>query len=247
MLQHPPKIIFDYVRKYRHHLVGKNLAMTMTRHIFSLGEASREVILDLNYPHAVPGTNITTNSGVAIITLNRPRAANALGLNLVKEMKEILNYLNETIDQNQQRCCIIRSSSPKVFCAGADLKERKSMNMPEVVECVDNLRQTFEEVSRLPIPTISVIEGAAFGGGFEMALATDIRIASTNATFGLVETSLAIIPGAGGTQRLPRLIGAARAKELIFTARKFNAEKALEMGIVQHTVEPGKSMQKALS
>jgi len=110
-----------------------------------------------------------------------------------------------------------------------------------------NREQTFDEISRLPIPTISVIEGAALGGGFEMALATDIRVASTNATFGLVETSLAIIPGAGGTQRLPRLIGVARAKEIIFTARKFNAEKALEMGIVQHTAEPGKTMQKALS
>jgi methylglutaconyl-CoA hydratase len=247
MLHRPPKIVFDCLRKYLYYSPSKNPAIYQTRHLFSLSEASREVILNLNYPHAVPNSTVTANSGVAVITLNRPSAANALGFNLMNEMKEILNYLNDTIDQNQQRCCIIRSSSPKVFCAGADLKERKSMNMSEVVECVDKLRQTFDEISRLPIPTISVIEGAALGGGFEMALATDIRVASTNATFGLVETSLAIIPGAGGTQRLPRLIGVARAKEIIFTARKFNAEKALEMGIVQHTAEPGKTMQKALS
>lgn len=247
MLQHPTKIAFDYVRRYRLPLPGRNQAIYLTRHIFSLSEASREVMLNMNFPYAVPGASIASNLGVAVITLNRPGSANALGFNLMQQLKEILNYLNETIDQNQQRCCIIRSSSPKVFCAGADLKERKSMNMSEVVECVDRLRQTFEEIARLPIPTISVIEGVALGGGFELALATDMRIASTNATFGLVETSLAIIPGAGGTQRLPRLIGTARAKELIFTARKLNAEKALELGIVQHTAEPGMAMQKALS
>ncbi len=247
MLQHPTKIAFDYVRRYRHPLPGKNQTINLTRHIFSLSEATREVMLHVNYPYADPGTNITSNNGVAVITLNRPGAANALGFNLMRQLKEVLNYLNETSEQNQQRCCIIRSSSPKVFCAGADLKERNSMSMSEVVECVDRLRQTFEEIARLPMPTISVIEGVALGGGFELALATDMRIACTNATFGLVETRLAIIPGAGGTQRLPRLIGAARSKELIFTARKFNAEKALELGIVQHTAEPGMAMQKALS
>lgn len=201
--------------------------------------------VDQPLPSSVPATAGSANSGIAVITLNRPKSANALGLTLIQQLKEISSFLRAN---DQQRCCIICSSSEKVFCAGADLKERASLKeTSEVVECVDRLRQTFEDIAQLPMPTLSVIEGAAFGGGLELALATDMRIASTNATFGLVETSLSIIPGAGGTVRLPRLIGAARAKELIFTARKFNAEAAAELGIIHHLVEPGNAMLKAFS
>jgi methylglutaconyl-CoA hydratase len=251
VLQHASTFAFKSFRNHdhrtHHHL--KILLSNHSRRIFSLSDSTREVMLHVDHPLPRPGsgTSAEQQSGVAVITLNRPKAANALGFMLMQQLREILNYLNENIDQSRQRCCIIRSSSEKVFSAGADLRERKSMEMTEVVQCVDTLRQTFEDISRLPIPTLSVIEGAAFGGGLELALATDIRIASTGASFGLVETSLAIIPGAGGTQRLPRLIGAARAKELIFTARRFNAEKALELGIVQYTTESGNAMLKAFS
>ena len=162
----------------------------------------------------------------------------------------MLQELSETLDTIQEdstiRCVVITSCSPKVFSAGADLKERATMTMDEASAFVTRLRNTMQRLSRLAVPTISAVEGVAVGGGLELALACDLRIAGMNAKFGLPETSLAIIPGAGGTQRLPRLIGVARAKELIFTARRIDAMTALDYGLVQHVVEAGDAESKAI-
>lgn len=119
------------------------------------------------------------------------------------------------------------------------------MTVPEAEAFVSRLRMTMDRVSRLPIPVIASMEGVAVGGGLELALAADLRVAGENSKMGLPETSLAIVPGAGGTQRLPRLIGAARAKELIFTARTLDSQTALEYGIVQHVVPAGEALNKA--
>lgn len=130
-------------------------------------------------------------------------------------------------------CCFL--------CTGADLKERAKMHQSEVGPFVSKARALISELGNLPMPTIAAIDGAALGGGLEMALSCDIRIASNNAKLGLTETKLAIIPGAGGTQRLPRAIGVALAKELIFAARAIDGTEAKRLGLVSHAVEQNKS------
>jgi enoyl-CoA hydratase/carnithine racemase len=178
---------------------------------------------------------------IATLTLNRPKA-NAMGRVLMEQLTAAIEELEECSDT---RCVILTSSSPRVFSAGADLKERAGMNLEEAEQTVTGLRNTLQRFSCLPMPTIAVVEGVAVGGGLELALAADWMVASRTASFGLPETSLGIIPGAGGTQRLARLIGPARALELIATAQRFTAEAAYDYGIVQHLVEPGMGDEKA--
>ena len=183
-------------------------------------------------------------AGIVLLGLDRPAAKNALGRQLMTEFRAALAELRF---DPAARVVILHSKVPGVFCAGADLKERATMAPPEVAAFVHGLRSGFTEVEDLPMPVIAVIEGAAFGGGLELALAADLRVAGAEAKLGLVETGLAIIPGAGGTQRLPRLIGKARAKELIFTARKLTAHQALGLGIVEYVEPAGTALDRALA
>ncbi|KAJ6415682.1 ENOYL-COA HYDRATASE-RELATED [Salix viminalis] len=153
----------------------------------------------------------------------------------------------ETIESDESaQVVLICSSVPKVFCAGADLKERKTMTPSEVQNFVNSLRSTFSFIEALRVPTVAVIEGVALGGGLEMALSCDLRICGEDAVLGLPETGLAIIPGAGGTQRLPRLVGKSRAKELIFTGRKIGGREAMPMGLANYSVPAGEAHSKAL-
>jgi len=184
-----------------------------------------------------------SDSGIIEVTLDRPGAMNAIGNDTLKYLQRILETLNE---DSSARVVILCSSLPKVFCAGADLKERRRMNTSEVKNFVSSLRSTFSFVEALSVPTIAVIEGAALGGGLELALSCDLRVCGDAATFGMPETGLAIIPGAGGTQRLPRLIGRSQAKELIFTGRKVDGKQALALGLVSHCVSAGDAYSKAL-
>lgn len=170
---------------------------------------------------------------IAQVTLNRPQQANALSIALLQELQAVLQRIQH---DPVLRVVIIRGAGETVFCAGADLKERAHMNENQVREAVALIRSTINLVEELPQPVIASINGTALGGGTELTLACDIRIAADIATFGLPETSLAIIPGAGGTQRLPRLIGIGRAKELIYTARRISAQEAKEYGLVEYTV-----------
>jgi len=184
-----------------------------------------------------------SDSGIIEVTLDRHGAMNAIGNDTLKYLQRILETLNE---DSSARVVILCSSLPKVFCAGADLKERRRMNTSEVKNFVNSLRSTFSFVEALSVPTIAVIEGAALGGGLELALSCDLRVCGDAATFGMPETGLAIIPGAGGTQRLPRLIGRSQAKELIFTGRKVDGKQALALGLVSHCVSAGDAYSKAL-
>jgi methylglutaconyl-CoA hydratase len=143
------------------------------------------------------------------------------------------------------RVVLLRSAVDRVFCAGADLKERATMDEVEVASFVHGLRSAFSDVASLPMPTIAAIEGAALGGGLELALACDFRVAGSAALLGLPETGLAIIPGAGGTQRLTRAVGVTKAKELIFTARRLRAGEALEAGLVEYVVDAGRAEARA--
>jgi methylglutaconyl-CoA hydratase len=172
-------------------------------------------------------------NGVAQLALNRENGKNSLSKEMVEELNQAVAQIR---GDPSVRVLIIKSNVSKVFCAGADLKERLGMKSEEVEAFVEKLRMSFHGVSTLPIPTIAAIEGAALGGGLELALACDIRIAGARATLGLPETSLAIIPGAGGTQRLPRVVGVAKAKELIFTSARLTAEEAAAIGLVNSCV-----------
>ncbi|KAM9734612.1 methylglutaconyl-CoA hydratase, mitochondrial [Menidia menidia] len=174
------------------------------------------------------------DAGIVVVGLNRPKAKNSISKNLVKLMFEAVEDIRKN---NKVRSLIVCSLVPGVFCAGADLKERAKMQQSEVAPFVSKARALITELGTLPVPTIAAIDGAALGGGLEMALACDIRIASNSAKMGLVETKLAIIPGAGGTQRLPRAVGVSVAKELIFAARVVDGQEACRLGLVSHCVE----------
>lgn len=185
---------------------------------------------------------VTKSDGIAVITLNRAEAANALSVQMLKFLQETINEIK--FDKGV-RCVIITGAGEKAFCAGADLKERAGMDPVEVRKTVSLIRSNINGIEALPQPVIAAVNGVAFGGGTELALACDIRIASETAKMGLTETALGIIPGAGGTQRLPRLIGKGRAKELIFTARRIDAWEAREIGLVEYVTPAQSLLQKA--
>ncbi|MDY0408242.1 enoyl-CoA hydratase [Virgibacillus soli] len=171
---------------------------------------------------------------IGCITINRPEVANALSQAVLNELQTIIKEID---NHPQVYCTIITGAGEKAFCAGADLKERRGMSDKEVVKAVTRIGETVTMLEQMSMPTIAALNGVAFGGGLELALACDIRIANEHIKMGLTETSLAIIPGAGGTQRLPRLIGLGKAKELIFTAKAIRAEEALSIGLVQYTTD----------
>lgn len=186
---------------------------------------------------------ITVNKeGIATITLNRPKVANALSVELLYELHEIISDIkfNPVV-----RSVIVTASGEKTFCAGADLKERANMTQAEVRKAVSLIRNTINDLGSLPQPVIAALNGSAIGGGLELALACDIRIAAEHCKLALTETSLGIIPGAGGTQRLPRLIGKGKAKELIYTAKRIDANEAKEIGLVEHVVTSNTLYDKA--
>ncbi|KAF0295150.1 Methylglutaconyl-CoA hydratase, mitochondrial [Amphibalanus amphitrite] len=172
-------------------------------------------------------------AGIVAISMNRPAAKNAISRGLLAAMTEAVSSVR--FDRTV-RAVIIRSLVPGAFCAGADLKERAKMRPEEVAPFVSRARALMSELENLPMPVIAALDGAALGGGLEMALACDLRVASSSAKLGLVETKLAIIPGAGGTQRLPRLVGPARAKELMFTAAVLDGNQAARIGLVDRAV-----------
>lgn len=174
------------------------------------------------------------NQHILEIALNRPERRNALGKQLVAQLDATLDTLK---DNTALRCIIFRSLVPNVFCSGADLKERLEMPLEEVGPFVSKLREIFGKIFALPVPTVAALDGLALGGGLEFALACDIRVAANTAKIGLTETRLAIIPGAGGTQRLPRLIGVSKAKELIYTGRILDGQQAAELRLVNEAVK----------
>ncbi|RLN09873.1 methylglutaconyl-CoA hydratase, mitochondrial-like isoform X2 [Panicum miliaceum] len=183
------------------------------------------------------------DSGILELRLERPEVKNAINWDVMRRLRSAIEKIQADATP---KVVLVASSVPGAFCAGADLKERKLMGSSEVGEYARSLRSTFSSFEALPIPTIAVIEGAALGGGLELALSCDLRICGENAELGLPETGLAIIPGAGGTQRLPRIVGRSRAKELIFTGCRCDPAEAVMMGLANYCVPAGEAYQKAL-
>ena len=166
-------------------------------------------------------------SNIYILILeNKP--VNALSQKLISE----LLILTKEISNDKEARGLIISTALDNFCAGADLKERSSMSNEETIDIVYSIKKLFETIYNLPFPTLSLIKGACLGGGLELALSCDFRFGVENSSYGLPETSLGIIPGAGGTQLLPRLIGLSNAKYLIFSAKKITAKEAFEYGLI---------------
>ena len=166
--------------------------------------------------------------GVCTITLDRPDRLNALNGELVDFL---WHTFYELAYDESVRVVILTGAGDRAFCVGADLKERAQMTPAQVRRRIDDYGKCFGAIESLPKPVICAINGYAFGGGLELALACDMRLVAAEAKVGLTELKLGIIPGAGGTQRLPRLIGPARAKELIFTGARISGERAAELGI----------------
>ncbi|HVR63248.1 MAG TPA: enoyl-CoA hydratase-related protein [Polyangia bacterium] len=192
-----------------------------------------------------PGPVLVERRGAtAILTLNRPAAMNALSVELVAALEQAVRDLGGLAASGDVRALVLTGAGGKAFCAGADLKERRAMSLADTRRFLASLNAAVDAVAAFPAPVIAAVAGAAFGGGFELALACDIRLCADNAMLGLVEVRLGIIPGAGGTQRLARVAGVAVAKELILTGRRIDAAQARMLGIVS-SVHPAADLMGA--
>lgn len=193
-------------------------------------------------PYSFEEVRVTIEEGIAVATLDRPDRYNALGARIVDE----LNLMIDEVERDSEaRALILTGAGDRAFCSGVDLKERREMDADGRWAHNRALNEFAERLARLQIPTIAAINGLALGGGFEITLACDFRVAAGHAEVGLPEVGIGIIPGAGGTQRLPRLIGPTRAKDLIFTARRIDTEEALGMGILSRVVPADQLMDVA--
>ncbi len=181
---------------------------------------------------------------VLLVTLNRPAVANALNTQMGTDLRDL--WVGLTRDAGDTRAVVLTGSGTKAFCAGGDLKERNGMT----VETWQRQHEIFEEaywtLMELPVPVIAAVNGHAYAGGLEMALACDFAYAVPGARFALTEVTIGIMPGAGGTQNLPRAVGERRAKEIILTGRPFSAAEALDWGVLNRVVEPDQLLPAAL-
>lgn len=179
-------------------------------------------------------SKVHPHAKIGVFSLNRPRARNALSRSVIDTLGRHLTAIE---NDESIRGVIVRSTSSGVFCAGADLVERRDMSDGQVLQFLTDMRTAFTRLSNLSVPTVSVITGHALGGGLELGLCTDLRVLGGTAKVGLPESTLGIIPGAGGTQRLTRLIGPSNTKRLIFSGRVITASEALQFGIASDVSE----------
>jgi len=182
---------------------------------------------------------------VVVLTLNRPDRSNAFNTQMGLELGEV--FRGFYVNQEDLRCIVMTGAGEKAFCAGGDLKERNEMTNEQWQQQHAAFEQKTLAMMDCPIPIIAAVNGAAYGGGCELALGADFIYASRNARFAQTETRLGIMPGAGGTQQLPRAVGVRRAKELILTAEPFTAEEAYEWGMVNKLCEQESLMDEALT
>jgi enoyl-CoA hydratase len=179
---------------------------------------------------------------VAVITINRPDAANALNITVLQELDHVIDETEADDDVH----VLIMTGAGKAFVAGADVSQMKDFSVIEAKAFAQNANRIFSKLEEMPKLVIAAVNGYALGGGCELALACDIRIAGSKAIFGQPEVSLGITPGFGGTQRLPRVVGSSKAKELIFTAETIGADEALRIGLVNRVIPNEGLMNAAL-
>lgn len=179
---------------------------------------------------------------IATVTINRPKALNALNSETLKDIDTVLDNLE---NDKEVYAVILTGAGDKAFVAGADISEMKDLNEEQGTEFGTLGNNVFRRLEKLDKPVIAAISGFALGGGCELAMACDIRIASEKAKFGQPEAGLGITPGFGGTQRLPRIVGEAKAKELIYTCDIIKADEALRIGLVNKVVAPENLMEEA--
>jgi len=180
---------------------------------------------------------------VLLATLDRPEVANAFDTRTALELCELFEGLR---DEQRYRCTVLTGAGDKAFCAGADLKERNALSDEQWRSQHRTFERMFRAVRDCPIPVVAAVNGAAYAGGLELVLHCDFAYASHTAKFALTEVSLGIMPGGGGTQTLPRVVGERRAKELILSAKPFSAEEALAWGVVNRLCQPGRVVAEAL-
>lgn len=184
---------------------------------------------------------VEVDSSIATVKINRPKALNALNTETVNELSDCF----EKIEKDDSILAVILTGEGRSFVAGADIAEMSKMTPAEAKEFANAGMSTFRKIEKLSKPVIAAVNGFALGGGCEISMSCDMRIASTKALFGQPEVGLGITPGFGGTQRLQRLIGQGNAKYLIYTAQNIKADKAYEMGLVQEVVEPEELYDRA--
>ncbi|MFB4162488.1 enoyl-CoA hydratase/isomerase family protein [Alteribacillus sp. JSM 102045] len=185
--------------------------------------------------------NLQWKEAAAVITLQNP-PLNVLTDTLLSQLDEAVE---EVLHSEQARVVIVTTAGEKAFAAGADISQFPTLTKQTGIELVNKGKRIFNKLANAPFPVLCAMNGMALGGGFELALACDIRIAEEHAKIGFPETGLGIIPGYGGTQRLSRLIGPGKAKELIFSGETLTAEEAYRLGIAEHIVSAGGGLEKA--
>jgi enoyl-CoA hydratase len=182
--------------------------------------------------------------GIGTVTMNRPQSMNALNTRLLEELTHVFTEIN---GDNEIKVAII-TGNEKFFGAGADISEMKDIASPLDAQCYfRTVRAAFKAIEDMEEPVIAAVSGLALGGGCEIALACDLRIAAENAVFGLPEIKIGVLPGGGGTQRLPRIIGVTKAKELLFTGDFINAEEAYRIGLVNRVVRQESLMTETIA
>jgi methylglutaconyl-CoA hydratase len=189
-------------------------------------------------PNAEGPLGLKRQDGALIISIEREERRNALSQATLEAFGSVFRYHLAPDD----RAVIITGSGARAFCAGADLKERRDMSLDEVRAQLLRYRTCLAWLSTCPVPTVAAINGAALGGGLELALLCDLRVAAPHASFALPETSLGIIPAAGGTQYLPRIVGSAKARELILLGSRVSAAEALRIGLIHRICDAAVSV-----
>jgi enoyl-CoA hydratase/carnithine racemase len=179
---------------------------------------------------------------IVTVTLNRPEARNAISRRLAAELADLLLELG---GRRELRVVIVTGAGDRAFCAGADLKERLSLSPDERIAHTAAIEAAAEALTALPMVTIAAVRGFALAGGTELAIACDLRVAASDAVFGLPEVKIGIFPGAGGVLRLPRLVGGGAARDLLFTGRQVTAEEAARLGLIDRLVAPEAVMAAA--
>ena len=194
-----------------------------------------------NFFSSLETIEVNIDAGVAKVTLNRPDRLNAISLKMLEEIKQLM----ELVEKSNEVRVVVITGGGKYFSAGADIVEVSGIETTfDAFEYMRNIQLVFNSLTKLPKPVIAGVNGLALGGGCELALACDLRIASENATFGVPEIDIGVLPGGGGTQRLPRLLGICKAKEMLYTGRRITAKEACDMGMINKVVPFGELQQE---